>query len=39
MIFLWYDYESYGLDPAQDRIAQFAYVRTDENLNQIDEEC
>ena len=39
MNFLWYDYETYGLDPAQDRIAQFASVRTDENLNQIDEEC
>lgn len=39
MNFLWYDYETYGLDPTQDRIAQFASIRTDENLNQIGEEC
>jgi exodeoxyribonuclease-1 len=34
---LWYDLETFGLDPAHDRIAQFAGVRTDENLEEIDE--
>lgn len=27
--FLWYDLETFGLDPAADRVAQFAAVRTD----------
>ena len=31
----WYDYETFGIDPRQDRIAQFAGVRTDEDLNII----
>jgi len=35
--FLWHDYETFGTDPRRDRPAQFAAVRTDENLNEIDE--
>ncbi len=31
----WYDYETFGTDPRRDRIAQFAGIRTDENLNII----
>ena len=31
----WYDYETFGIDPRQDRIAQFAGLRTDEDLNII----
>lgn len=30
--FLWYDLETFGLDPSWDRIAQFACLRTDEDL-------
>ncbi len=33
----WYDYETFGTDPRRDRIAQFAGVRTDEQLNIIDD--
>jgi len=33
--FLWYDLETFGLDPAYDRIAQFAARRTDADLNPI----
>lgn len=33
----WYDYETFGLNPAKDRIVQFAGVRTDEDLNVIGE--
>jgi len=29
---LWYDLETFGLEPRYDRIAQFAALRTDENL-------
>lgn len=29
---LWYDLETFGLDPKHDRIAQFACIRTDESL-------
>ena len=32
---VWYDYETFGADPVWDRPAQFAAVRTDENLNEI----
>ena len=32
MEFYWYDYETFGLLPKVSRIAQFAGVRTDENL-------
>ena len=34
---IWYDYETFGADPSYDRPAQFACIRTDENLNEIDE--
>lgn len=34
---LWYDLETFGLDPRHDRIAQFACIRTDESLEEIDE--
>lgn len=33
----WHDYETFGANPKIDRPAQFAGVRTDLNLNQIDE--
>ncbi len=35
--FYWYDYEAFGLKPMTDRLAQFGGVRTDMNLNIIDE--
>ncbi len=35
--FYWYDLETYGSDPRRTRIAQFAGLRTDEDLNPIDE--
>lgn len=35
--FFWYDLETFGTDPFHDRIAQFAGVRTDMNLNQIED--
>ncbi|MCB1752212.1 MAG: exodeoxyribonuclease I, partial [Gammaproteobacteria bacterium] len=31
----WHDYETWGTDPGRDRPAQFAGVRSDENLNVI----
>jgi len=31
----WYDYETFGIDPRYDRLAQFAGIRTDEDLNII----
>lgn len=34
---LWYDLETFGLDPAHDRIAQFACIRTDEELVEMGE--
>jgi len=34
---LWFDYETFGLDPARDRPAQFAGLRTDPDLNVIEE--
>lgn len=34
--FLWHDYETFGRDPRRDRPAQFAAIRTDAELNQID---
>lgn len=34
--FLWHDYETFGLSPSADRPAQFAAIRTDENLNPIE---
>ena len=36
--FYWYDYETFGLSPKVQRIAQFAGIRTDENLNILDEQ-
>lgn len=33
--FLFYDLETYGADPRRTRIAQFAAIRTDADLNQI----
>ncbi|MGD1822065.1 MAG: exodeoxyribonuclease I [Pleomorphochaeta sp.] len=35
---LWYDLETFGLNPHYDRIAQFAAIRTDEDFNQIGKE-
>lgn len=35
--FYWYDYETTGIDPARDRVNQFAGIRTDINFNQIAE--
>lgn len=35
--FYWHDYETWGTDPRRDRPAQFAGVRTDEQLNPIGE--
>lgn len=35
--FYWHDYETWGADPSKDRPAQFAGVRTDEDLNIIGE--
>lgn len=35
--FLWHDYETFGADPMGDRPAQFAALRTDANLNEVDE--
>ncbi|MEO8160815.1 MAG: exodeoxyribonuclease I [Arenimonas sp.] len=35
--FLWYDLETFGRDPRRSRIAQFAAIRTDLELNQIGE--
>jgi exodeoxyribonuclease-1 len=31
----WHDYETFGVDPRRDRPAQFAGVRTDEDLNEL----
>lgn len=33
----WYDYETFGISPKFDRASQFAGIRTDEDLNIIDE--
>jgi exodeoxyribonuclease-1 len=35
--FLFYDLETFGSDPRRTRIAQFAAMRTDEDLNEVDE--
>ena len=35
--FFWHDYETFGADPKRDRPAQFAGVRTDTELNIIEE--
>lgn len=36
--FLWHDYETFGAIARRDRPAQFAAIRTDADLNEIDEE-
>lgn len=33
----WYDYETFGINPRLDRLAQFGGIRTDEDLNIISE--
>lgn len=35
--FLWHDYETFGLQTRRDRPAQFAAIRTDDQLNEIGE--
>jgi exodeoxyribonuclease-1 len=35
--FYWHDYETFGVDPVHDRPSQFAGVRTDADLNIIEE--
>lgn len=35
--FLWHDYETFGRDPARERPVQFASIRTDENLEEIED--
>jgi exodeoxyribonuclease-1 len=35
--FLFYDLETFGADPRRTRIAQFAAIRTDQALNEVDE--
>ncbi|MGD8346058.1 MAG: exodeoxyribonuclease I [Lysobacterales bacterium] len=35
--FLWHDYETFGADPMIDRPAQFAALRTDANLEPVEE--
>lgn len=35
--FFFYDYETFGIDPAKDRISQFGGIRTDMALNVIDD--
>ena len=35
--FYWHDYETFGTDPSRDRPVQFAGIRTDSELNIIDE--
>jgi len=35
--FLWHDYETFGANPRRDRPAQFAAIRTDDQLNEIGE--
>jgi exodeoxyribonuclease I len=35
--FYWHDYETFGTDPQRDRAVQFAGVRTDTDLNIIDD--
>lgn len=35
--FLWYDFETFGVDPRRDRPVQFAAIRTDMDLNVIDD--
>ncbi|MBG7602842.1 MAG: exodeoxyribonuclease I, partial [Gammaproteobacteria bacterium] len=34
---LWHDYETWGVNPRSDRACQFAAIRTDTDLNIVDE--
>ena len=36
LTFFWHDYETFGRVPRRDRPAQFAGVRTDADLNEIE---
>jgi exodeoxyribonuclease-1 len=36
--YLFHDYETFGLDPKRSKASQFASIRTDENLNIIDDD-
>ncbi|WP_046111695.1 exodeoxyribonuclease I [Aquincola tertiaricarbonis] len=35
--FFWHDYETFGISPRRDRPSQFAGIRTDDALNEIDD--
>lgn len=35
--FLWHDYETFGRDPSRERPVQFAAIRTDNDLNELEE--
>jgi len=35
--FYWFDFETFGINPAKDRPSQFAGIRTDQDFNIIDE--
>ena len=35
--FLWHDYETFGANPIADRPAQFAAIRTDAELNPVED--
>ncbi|MDH5435001.1 MAG: exonuclease domain-containing protein, partial [Gammaproteobacteria bacterium] len=35
--FYWFDFETFGINPAKDRPSQFAGIRTDQNFNIIGE--
>lgn len=37
LTFYWHDYETFGVDPSRDAPAQFAGIRTDEELQEIGE--
>ena len=37
LTFFWHDYETFGINPAKDRPAQFAGIRTDDQLNPIED--
>ena len=37
LTFFWHDYETFGVNPAKDRPAQFAGIRTDDRLNPVED--
>ena len=37
--FFWHDYETFGVSPRRDRPSQFAGIRTDAELNEVDNPC